>query len=291
MRARHGFGFGRLLRDHAGVLERGTQLANATDQIGKRRAIEYEAADRQLATLHDALRSRVIEPGDCELDTHQLLVEHARADGIRKGLADLRPILISQLCLTCRATIVLPARADPLAVGDCTWVDEGAPALVQRYDVGRVTLGPERKMTAIVAASRELAESSDAESVLNLMLRESCTYSLDSAVFSNAAASSARPAGLMAGITALTPSAATDKDQAMRDDLSALAAAVASAGSGLAFAMHAKQAAAVRLRRGSLWDPTIPIWPTIGAAPGVVIALDPAAIASLFKDKCVRILL
>ena len=101
-------------------------------------------------------------------------------------------------------------------------------------------------------------------------------------VFSTVAASDARPAGLLVDVDPLTPSTATDKAQAMRDDLAALAGAVAEKASGLAFVMHAKQAAAVRLRYGSTWDSSIPIWPTIAAADGVVIALDPAAVVSAF---------
>ena len=53
--------------------------------------------------------------------------------------------------------------------------------------------------------------------------------------------------------------------------------------------MHARQAAALRLRRGSLWDPSVPLWPTIAIAPGTVIACDPAAIVSAFgSDPEVR---
>ena len=116
----------------------------------------------------------------------------------------------------------------------------------------------------------------------NLMLRESASFSLDASVFTTIGASDARPAGLLNGISALTPSAATDKTQAMHDDLAALAGAVAAKASGLAFIMNAKQAAAVRLRYGATWPADVPVWPTIAAAAGVVIALDPAAVVSAF---------
>lgn len=213
-------------------------------------------------------------------------------------LANLAPIsaaaslfsIAPRVTLGENSTVKLPSRADPLAAADCTWVDEGGPSPVVRLDLaGATVLGPARKLLTSVAASRELVESTDAESILDLMLRESASYSLDLAVFSAIAASSARPAGLLAGIAPLTPSAATDKATAMADDMAALGAAVAGNGTGLAYVMHAKQAASVRLRRGSLWDPSIPVWPTIGAAEGVVIALDPAAIVSAFgSDPEVR---
>ena len=164
---------------------------------------------------------------------------------------------------------------------------KSSPARVPQLNItGGAQLGPVKKLLAIAAASRELVEASDAESAIKILLRESAAFSLDVSVFSAIAGSSARPAGLLSGVSALTPAAATaGKDAAMDDDLAALAGAVGAVAAGLAFVMHPQQANAVRTRRGTQWDPTIPIWPTIGVAAGNVIALDPAGVASAFGPE------
>ena len=49
----------------------------------------------------------------------------------------------------------------------------------------------------------------------------------------------------------------------MMADLALLAQAVAPVGAGLAYVMNPKQAAAVRLYRGALWSPDVPILASI----------------------------
>jgi hypothetical protein len=68
----------------------------------------------------------------------------------------------------------------------------------------------------------------------------------------------------------------------MATDLTALAAAISNVTTGLAYVAHPAQANAIRLRRGANWLADIPVWSTIGVAPGTVIAFDPAAFASGF---------
>ena len=121
------------------------------------------------------------------------------------------------------------------------------------------------------------------KSAIEIMLRECAAFSLDVSVFSAIAGSSARPAGLLAGVAALPAAAATaGKEAAMSDDLAALAQAIAPATANIVFVGHPSQINAIKVRRGTAWDPSIPLWSTIGIAQGTLIALDPAGIVSAF---------
>ena len=103
-------------------------------------------------------------------------------------------------------TITFPRRSAAIDSAAVTWVDEGEPSRVPKLNiVGGSTLGPTKKLMSIVAVTRELTEASDAENVLDLMLRESCAFAIDATVFGAGAATSARPAGLLDGIAGLPP--------------------------------------------------------------------------------------
>ena len=82
-----------------------------------------------------------------------------------------------------------------------------------------------RKLAVITGASRELIEQSDAEAAIDLLLREAAAVSLDASLFSDTAADDSRPAGILAGVSPLTASSATDKTAAMLDGVTALAGA------------------------------------------------------------------
>ena len=152
--------------------------------------------------------------------------------------------------------------------------------------VGGATLGPLRKLAALVAVTRELSEASDAENALEILLRESASLALDASVFCTMPASSSQPAGILNAIAPLVPTAAGgSKDAAMDDDLGALAEAIALSTVGLAIVAHPQQINSIRVRRGTQWSPDIPLWPTLGVAAGTVIALDPQAIVSAFGPE------
>lgn len=178
------------------------------------------------------------------------------------------------------ASISFPKRANAIAASDVLWVAEGAPIPVKRYSITGATLGPAKKLGVMVAASRQLMESDAAETALTLMLRESASLSLDASVFSNVAASAARPAGILAGIAALTPS--TAGADAQIGDLEKLAAAISGTSAGLAYVGHPRQINSIRLRRGNTFPRDVSLWPTVGVAEGTLIALDPAAVVSAF---------
>ena len=135
-------------------------------------------------------------------------------------------------------------------------------------------------MGVIVAFTNELMLGSAAETVFSTLLREACAMQLDASVFSNVAATAARPAGILNGVAPLAAAPAGD-ETAMANDLVKLAAAIGPVTSGLVYVAHPAQASAMKIRRGANFV-DVPIWPTISVAAGVVDALDPAAFASAF---------
>jgi hypothetical protein len=177
-------------------------------------------------------------------------------------------------------TVRLPRRSGPINANSVPWVVEGGAIPVPLLALENVVVGPVKKMAAIIPYTRELDEKSNAEEVFTLLLRETAALQLDVSVFSNQAATPARPAGILNGVAPLTP--ATASDSAMHTDLGKLAGAIGTVTSGLAYVGHPNQINAIRLRYGATWSADIPLWPTLGVAAGTVIALDPAAVVTAY---------
>jgi hypothetical protein len=178
-------------------------------------------------------------------------------------------------------SITFPRRSGPIDPAAVPWIAQGAPIPVTQLILTSVQVGPACKLCIAVSMTRETAEHGSGEAVLTTLLRENAALALDASLFSNAAATADRPAGLLNGISALT-AAPNGDDAAMAADLSALANAISDDGVGLAFVAHPGQAHTMRLRRGTTFPADIPIWSTLGVAEGVVIALDPQAVVSAF---------
>lgn len=119
-----------------------------------------------------------------------------------------------------------PVRTGPAVPA---WVGEGDPIPVRSETFSLITLGPARKLASIIAWSRELGKRSDAEAIFATMLREDVSAGLDAAFFSDAAADTARPAGLLNGVTPIAGFAGGDL-LALENDLVALGNAVAGSG-------------------------------------------------------------
>jgi hypothetical protein len=128
------------------------------------------------------------------------------------------------------------------------FVSEGNPIPVRQptIDAG-ITLAP-RRFLAIAEFTREIFVHStpSIETLIRAVLSESVGLALDGAMFSSTAGDATRPAGLLLGLSATTPSAAGD--WAMLNDIETLAGAVApvSANAPLLFVASPKQAARLR---------------------------------------------
>jgi hypothetical protein len=180
-------------------------------------------------------------------------------------------------------TILYPRRSGAINPA-AAWIGEGSPIPVAQFVLSNVQLGPTRKLAVDVVMTRETAEHGSGEAAFTALLREDASAKLDASLFSNTAATTAQPAGILDGVSPL--SAATAGADAMDTDLSALAAAIGTATAGLAFVAHPAQAYAIKLlRRGSTFPADVPVWPTLGVTEGTVIALDPRAFVSAFGPE------
>jgi hypothetical protein len=138
------------------------------------------------------------------------------------------------------------------------------------------------KLASVCVLTFEMLASSNAEQIVRQALAESIAKGLDAVLFGVGDATADQPAGLLFGTPALTKSAATTKTDAMIDDISALAGAVARvAGSGeVVFVTAPEQAASIRLRFPK--DIGYAVLPTSSLATGTVIAIAARALASAF---------
>jgi hypothetical protein len=132
----------------------------------------------------------------------------------------------------------------------CSWVGEGAPIPSRS---GTTSGGPKLtpcKLATLVSLSNEMIRHTAAVELITLALNESCGPALDAMLFSNnAAVGGLSPAGILNGATSVTASTASNSINAMYEDLSALAGAVApySGNSQIAFIMGAREATFVGL--------------------------------------------
>jgi hypothetical protein len=173
------------------------------------------------------------------------------------------------------------------------FVQEGQPIPVRQLNATAAQLLP-YKLGSIAVLSREMAESSNAETLFSDALINSAGLALDAVFFGSGAATAAQPAGIRNGISALTPSANTDAFGAFFEDMASLLNAVAPvAGKGPVFLISSLgRSASASARYGSIkaegTDATIiPLAsPAVGAD---VVAIAPKAlVAALSADPDVE---
>lgn len=124
------------------------------------------------------------------------------------------------------ASVNIPVRSNA-PIGP-HWVTELNPIPVRSDTLTSVPLGPSRKLGSIVVLSRELMKRSDAANIFNTILREDASKSLDAAAFSSEDGLGDAHAGLLNGVSAMTPIPGTS----ILNNLRSLAAAVSAGGSG-----------------------------------------------------------
>ncbi|MDI7863959.1 phage major capsid protein [Rhizobiaceae bacterium n13] len=181
------------------------------------------------------------------------------------------------------AALRLPFRAD---TGDppSPFVGEGQPSAVRQLDFAA---GPQlvpKKASVISHFTAEIARYStpSIEAVVGAALREDIGAYMDGLLLSDTAASDIEPAGLLAGVTALTPSTATAKGEACAADLSALAAAFDPGAADLAFIMPSAQAVSAGLLCPGA--SALSIIESDSLAAGTIIAIDASDFASSTGD-------
>jgi Phage capsid family len=174
------------------------------------------------------------------------------------------------------AQISIPEITQPTA----DFVAEGA-AIPVTSAVSNFTHLEAYKLAAIVVLTREMIESSNAETLVRSALVNACGPALDKKLFdTNAGTPALRPPGLLVGKTALTPSTNTDKLDAMVADLSALGAAVApyAGEGGIVYVAAARQAVGINL--GVQKEFPYPLFASSALPDGFVLCAAADAIVS-----------
>jgi hypothetical protein len=180
-------------------------------------------------------------------------------------------------------SVLIPRRAAGLPNTDTMWVQEAGPFPVRQIGLANAQLGPVKKLMSSIALTREMAQSSGGEEVFATLLREDIALSLDFSVFSNAAASASRPAGILAGVSAQTATSGGG-EAALRSDLSKLGSVLTATGSGNV-AIVASPGTALKLATyPTVIGPNVQVWPSAAVADGVVIAVVPDAFISGFNS-------
>jgi hypothetical protein len=187
------------------------------------------------------------------------------------------------------ASVIVPGRIIDPTTAASMWIGEGQAVPVKQYDI----IGPAlnvHKIEVDVVVTRELSEASNIEDVLRMLLTEMAGLAIDAAVFSTAAASTQKSAGILHGLTALTGSTAGAGFDGCGADLGTLAADVASRGGGrvIAFIASPQQATQIRFWAGGQFDlvpggdTTLPVASSAVLPTGTLIGIEPASLAYSF---------
>lgn len=135
------------------------------------------------------------------------------------------------------------------------FVAESDPIPVASFDFSAASL-KHKKVAFIAAITRELAKAPRAEAEIRSLLHEAAALTLDAALFSSNAATTAAPAGLFYGVSATSP-AALAMDE-FEDHLASLVAALAPiAGDRIAFVASPARALQISIRAPQLRYPVL----------------------------------
>jgi hypothetical protein len=178
------------------------------------------------------------------------------------------------------ATIKVPG----VGSGMAKWIVEGNPIPAVQFLTTGPTLSP-HKLASISALTAEMLGNLNSEVFVKQALIDSTAPALDAALLSTTAASAAQPAGSLAGVSPLTASSLTDPYNAMGDDLSALAAAVAAYAGNGSIAYIGAVPQAVRCR--AYIDLPYPFLMSSQLTAGTVICVATNAIASVIEQPAV----
>jgi hypothetical protein len=171
------------------------------------------------------------------------------------------------------------------------WTAEGAPVQVHQYTILGPTLRP-HKLEVITTVTAEMAKTSNIEDILRVLLTEASGLAIDAAMLSTTAASAAQSAGLLYGLTPITPTPAASAPygfDACGQDLGKLVGDIATRGGGrkAAFIASPSQATSVRFWAGGQFGMTpqndvLPVAASAALANGTVICVEPQSLAVSF---------
>lgn len=213
-------------------------------------------------------------------------------DAFRNFLIDLAPYsgaarLIEQAVKAAKPSNVEFATNYPVRTSGPrvpAWVAENAPIPVVSGTFANVEIGPTRKQAHIIVWSRELSKRSDADTIMEQMLREDVAAGLDASFFATTGGSTAAMAGLLNGVTPAAGYGGGDKE-AIQADLTGLSDVVTAGGSGnVTFIMNPIRVARLRIKAPLLFanldiasSAAVPVDRVIAAdGAGLLVAIDDA---------------
>jgi hypothetical protein len=223
-------------------------LAQATNDFATTVAARQWGSDRAVEVLTKAAVSPATITGSGWVDSFA-------ATALPDFLLNIGPVSAGSallkrcLSLTFNGKAAIKVPSITTSASGASFVTEGNPIPVRQFSIASgVTLSP-RTFATISTFDREIFQHSipSIESLIRTALAEDVGLALDGALFDSTAGDATRPAGLLVGISATTPTAAGDF--AMVTDAEILAAAVApvAANSPVIFVASPKQAARMRL--------------------------------------------
>jgi hypothetical protein len=168
---------------------------------------------------------------------------------------------------------------------NATFVGQGSPIPVRTLSVAAVSLTPS-KLATIFYLTQEQLDSSNAEQLVRLVMIDSLAVALDTYLFDANAATSDRPAGLLNGVSAISPPTTGGGSTALLQDLGKLINAISptSAGlpsSGLNICFVCDPGTAVKLKylAGPKFD--MPVLASNGVTANTIIAVALNALISV----------
>jgi hypothetical protein len=179
------------------------------------------------------------------------------------------------------AGVLIPHRSAPLPNIDVAWVQELGAYPVRQGLLASTLLGPTRKLITGIVVTRELADYANGDEIIGSMLREDVAASLDFSLFSNAAASASRPAGILNGVTSLAATTGSG-EAALRGDIAKLEAIATATGTNEIAYIASPSYAARAATYANVVGNDVNVWPSVAVADGVLIAIAPAAFVSGF---------
>jgi capsid protein len=260
---------------------------NALDHAGKRKGAHVLAEERwpmDRAAL--ALTKAAVSPAT--MTNTSVLSPSITADFVASLAFDSAAAKLIDLGMRIDmsgvSSVLIPHRSTNLPDVNAQWIGETNSFPVRQYTLAASTLGPVHKLASSVVLSREMSEAAGGEEVFSTLLREDLAASLDSSMFSATAASAVRPAGLLAGVSALTATAGGGAG-ALQGDIAALASVASAVGSDNVVFI-ASSAYALRLRTyKTVLEPeedNFQIFASIAVPDGRLIAVAPQAFVSGF---------
>jgi Phage capsid family len=174
-------------------------------------------------------------------------------------------------------SVVVPGRSTSIADAG-QWIDEGAPIPARQYTLLGPSLRP-HKLSVIVTFTREMSMAANIEEILRALIIEATGPAIDAAVLSTSAATSKQPAGLLYGLTPLTPAAGASAFDNCASDLGALMGDIASRNGGAHTVFAGNPAPAVTIRFYS--GDTFPVGSSAALPAKTVVAIEPSSFATI----------